>query len=119
MNQGRIWCVVNPTVGLPLMLGGVTTIALLVHASVMSHTTWMSNYWQGAGAKTKVSQSATDAPTVAMAPQGSPGFSITIAPTPAAAGTGETAFVVTVKPTAEPAQHAAVDPSLALAPAVK
>ena len=52
MNQGRIWCVVNPTVGLPLFIGGVAVTSLVVHASVMSHTTWMSNYWQGAAAKT-------------------------------------------------------------------
>jgi light-harvesting protein B-800-850 alpha chain len=47
MNQARIWLVVNPTVGLPLFLGSVTTIALLVHYSVLSHTTWFSGYWQG------------------------------------------------------------------------
>ncbi len=47
MNQARIWLVVNPTVGLPLFLGSVATIALLVHYSVLSHTTWFSGYWQG------------------------------------------------------------------------
>ena len=31
MNNGRIWCVVKPTVGLPLFLGGVAVIALTVH----------------------------------------------------------------------------------------
>lgn len=50
MNQGRIWTVVKPTVGLPLFLGGVAVIALLVHFSVLSNTTWFSGYWQG-GAK--------------------------------------------------------------------
>jgi len=50
MNQGRIWCVVNPTVGLPLFLGTVLVIALLVHYAVLSHTTWFAGYWQG-GAK--------------------------------------------------------------------
>ena len=47
MNQGRIWCVVHPTVGLPLFLGSVAATSLIVHACVMTHTTWMSNYWQG------------------------------------------------------------------------
>jgi light-harvesting protein B-800-850 alpha chain len=47
MNQARIWLVVNPTVGLPLFLGSVAGIALLVHYSVLSHTTWFSGYWQG------------------------------------------------------------------------
>ncbi len=47
MNQGRIWCVVNPTVGLPLFLGTVLVIALLVHYAVLSHTTWFAGYRQG------------------------------------------------------------------------
>jgi light-harvesting protein B-800-850 alpha chain len=46
-NQARIWLVVNPTVGLPLFLGSVATIALLVHYSVLSHTTWVGEYFQG------------------------------------------------------------------------
>jgi hypothetical protein len=30
MNQGRIWCVVSPTVGLPLFLGAVAVISFTV-----------------------------------------------------------------------------------------
>jgi light-harvesting protein B-800-850 alpha chain len=48
MNQGRIWTVVKPTVGLPLFLGAVTVIALLVHYAVLTHTTWFSAYWRTA-----------------------------------------------------------------------
>lgn len=47
MNQGRIWCVVKPTVGLPLFLGGVLTISLLIHYSVLSNTTWLPAFLQG------------------------------------------------------------------------
>ncbi len=47
MNQGRIWCVVNPTVGLPLFLGGVAVISLIVHYSVLSSTTWVDKFFQG------------------------------------------------------------------------
>lgn len=47
MNQGRIWCVVKPTVGLPLLLGSVTVIALLVHFVVLTNTTWYPAYIQG------------------------------------------------------------------------
>lgn len=47
MNQGRIWCVVKPTVGLPLLLGSVTLIALLVHFSILTNTDWMAAYWGG------------------------------------------------------------------------
>lgn len=47
MNQGRIWCVVNPSVGLPLFLGGVALISLIVHFAVLEHTTWISAFWGG------------------------------------------------------------------------
>jgi len=51
MNQGRIWCVVNPTVGLPLLIGSVAVTSLVVHAEILNHTNWMSNYWEGKAAK--------------------------------------------------------------------
>ena len=47
MNQGTLWTVVKPTVGLPLLLGGVTVIAILVHLALLSNTTWFPKYWQG------------------------------------------------------------------------
>lgn len=47
MNQGRIWCVVNPTVGLPLFLGSVTLIALLVHHKVLTNAPYFAAYWAG------------------------------------------------------------------------
>ncbi len=52
MNQGKIWLVVKPTVGLPLFLGGVTVIALSVHAAVLTNTTWYPKYYEG-GMKAK------------------------------------------------------------------
>lgn len=47
MNQGRIWCVVNPTVGIPLFLGAVAVIAFTVHFAILNNTTWFAAYWQG------------------------------------------------------------------------
>jgi len=47
MNQGKIWTVVSPSVGIPAMLGSVTIIAILVHLAILSHTTWFPAYWQG------------------------------------------------------------------------
>jgi light-harvesting protein B-800-850 alpha chain len=52
MNQGRIWTVVNPTVGLPLFLGAVAVTSLLVHFAILNNTTWFAAYWNG-GAKAK------------------------------------------------------------------
>lgn len=57
MNQKEIWCVVNPTVGLPLFLGAVAVASLIVHGSILANTTWFSAYWQGG-----------EAANVAMAP---------------------------------------------------
>lgn len=47
MNQGRIWCVVNPTVGLPLFLGTVLVISLLIHFVVLTNTDWFPAFIQG------------------------------------------------------------------------
>lgn len=47
MNQGRIWCVVNPTVGLPLFLGSVAVISLIVHYAVLSNASWYVSFMQG------------------------------------------------------------------------
>jgi light-harvesting protein B-800-850 alpha chain len=47
MNQGKIWLVVKPTVGMPLFLGGVAVIALVVHLAILSHTTWWPAYYNG------------------------------------------------------------------------
>ena len=47
MNEGRICCVVNPNVGLPLFLGAVAVIAFTVHFAILNNTTWFAAYWQG------------------------------------------------------------------------
>jgi light-harvesting protein B-800-850 alpha chain len=96
MNQGRIWCVVNPTVGLPLFLGSVAVTSLIVHAAVMTHTPWMSAYWTGA-AKPKVAMEGTTSPS-AVAQQSAAPYVVTVAPVAGTAGKPETSFVVTVAP---------------------
>jgi light-harvesting protein B-800-850 alpha chain len=47
MNQGRIWCVVKPTVGLPLFLGSVVVISLIVHFAVISNAPWAAAFFAG------------------------------------------------------------------------
>lgn len=116
MNQGRIWCVVNPTVGLPLLLGSVAITSLIVHASVMTHTTWMGSYWSGSW-RNKTAE--VDAPKVAEA---APAFAVTVTPM-VGAGKNETAFVVslTPNPTAAPAEasHAPPGPLAQASPATE
>jgi light-harvesting protein B-800-850 alpha chain len=113
MNQGRIWCVVHPTVGLPLFLGSVASISFIVHACVLTQTTWFPNYWQGS-AKKLASEKAAPTAAAAVVPQGavqgSPAFAITVAPVAPAPGKTETAFVVTVTPTPAVTQAAVTTP---------
>lgn len=51
MNNAKIWLVVKPTVGIPLLIGSAALVVLIVHFAILTHTTWLSAYWQG-GAKT-------------------------------------------------------------------
>jgi light-harvesting protein B-800-850 alpha chain len=70
MNQGKIWLVVKPTVGLPLFLGGVATIALSVHAAILTHTDWYPAYFNGnqkAKAAAAAAAAATPAPVAPTA----------------------------------------------------
>jgi light-harvesting protein B-800-850 alpha chain len=68
MNQGKIWLVVKPTVGLPLFLGGVAVIALSVHAAILTHTDWYPAYYNGnQKAKAVVAAPAVMAPAAAPA----------------------------------------------------
>lgn len=79
MNNGKIWLVVKPTVGLPLFLGGVTVIALCVHAAVLSNADWYKQYYNGkAGAKT----AAVTQPAAPMAPLAAPVATAPAADTP-------------------------------------
>lgn len=67
MNQGKIWLVVKPTVGLPLFLGGVALIALLVHLALLNNTTWFPAYYNG-GTKAKTAAvETTDSAQVVVA----------------------------------------------------
>jgi light-harvesting protein B-800-850 alpha chain len=66
MNQGKIWLVVKPGVGLPALLGSVAIIAILVHFAVLSNTTWFPGYWQGK-AKAPVAAVVAPAPTAVAA----------------------------------------------------
>ena len=55
MNQGAIWTVVKPTIGLPLLLGAVVTMVFLVHFAVLTHTTWVAKFMNGKAAAIETS----------------------------------------------------------------
>ncbi len=63
MIYGKIWCVVKPTVGLPLFLAGVALTSLTVHFAVLNNTTWFKGYWEGpAKVQTVSAESSTADP---------------------------------------------------------
>ena len=70
MNEGRIWLYVQPTVGIPLFFLGFVLAALLVHAAILTNTTWYGAFLQGGAAKAVASAPATTA--VAAAPATAP-----------------------------------------------
>ena len=96
MNQGRLWTVVSPNIGLPLIIGGAAVTSLIVHYAVLTHTDWMSKYWTGGMKKAAM---ATEPAPVGMAQPA--GFNVSMTPTTNA--DGQTAFTFTVTPNAIPA----------------
>src|SRR3990167_7708201 len=88
MNQGKIWLVVKPTVGLPLFLGGVTVIALAVHAAVLTTTAWYPAYYSGKAAVAPAMPAKAAANTTTMtaplaaAPTGTEAATVLIAKAP-------------------------------------
>ena len=67
MIYGKIWLVVKPSVGVPLMLGAVAVSSFAVHYALLTHTTWLPKYYEGAAAKAAPAKKAAapaDAPVV-------------------------------------------------------
>jgi len=111
MNQGRIWCVVNPTVGLPLFLGSVALTSLAVHYCILTNTTWMSSYWAGKSRAAKASIEDSMSSVAALNSKAVPGFVISVAPVSVENAKLGSSFVVTVAPTPAQAQAMVDDPS--------
>jgi light-harvesting protein B-800-850 alpha chain len=74
MNQGKVWRVVNPSVGVPIFLGAVVVASLVVHGALMIKTDWFGAYWNGASlsGKGKAVAMAPATTSVATAPAAAP-----------------------------------------------
>jgi len=66
MNQGRIWTVVNPQVGLPLFISAVAVTSLIIHFAVLTHTTWYPGFMQGGQKKVAIETQTTAPAALAM-----------------------------------------------------
>ncbi len=47
MIYGKMWMVVKPTVGVPILLGAVAVGSFCVHLAITTHTTWVSKFLNG------------------------------------------------------------------------
>jgi len=66
MIYGKIWLVVKPSVGIPLLLTAVAVSSFAVHFTLLTHTTWLPKYYEGgtrAAAQKTASAAITAAPT--------------------------------------------------------
>jgi light-harvesting protein B-800-850 alpha chain len=79
MNQGKIWLVVKPTVGLPALLGSVALIALAVHAAVLTKTDWYPAYLNG-NLKAKAAPAASIQAPPSVAASSDEGTTVALAP---------------------------------------
>jgi light-harvesting protein B-800-850 alpha chain len=62
MNQGKIWRVVKPTIGVPIFLVAVATASFAVHYQLLTHTTWVPAFLNG-GQKAKAASVSSDVTT--------------------------------------------------------
>ena len=99
MNQGRIWCVVNPTVGLPLFLGSVALMSFTVHFAVLNNTTWMKDLYNGKPINA-ASLEVVAAPVASLSTTVKPELAIEVVQTTALTSDDTASFVVKVKPKA-------------------
>jgi light-harvesting protein B-800-850 alpha chain len=98
MNQGRIWCVVNPTVGLPLFLGSVAVISFTVHYAVLDNSSWYKDFYNGVSMTKTVSADKLVTPSAALAKTETPALTFEVVPAAAASADAEASFVVKIKP---------------------
>jgi light-harvesting protein B-800-850 alpha chain len=72
MIYGKIWCVVKPTVGIPLFLSAVAVSSFAVHLTLLNTAPWLKNYYVGgtkATAAAPADASATDHKVAAVTTQ--------------------------------------------------
>ncbi len=65
MIYGKLWCVVKPSVGIPIIIGAVAIASFSVHVALTLNTTWVKRFLNGSAAQVSALQSETVQP-VAM-----------------------------------------------------
>ena len=70
MIYGKLWCVVKPSVGIPLFLGAVAVSSFAVHVALLNTAPWLKAYYAG-GSKAVAAAAAVaeSPPALAAAPK--------------------------------------------------
>ena len=71
MIYGKMWCVVKPSVGIPIIIGAVAVASFSVHLALTLNTTWVKKYLNGSAAQ--VSSIHSESPQVAALSLQEPG----------------------------------------------
>ena len=58
MIYGKMWCVVKPSVGIPVILGAVAVGSFCVHLALVTNTTWVKDFLNGSAKKAVVAVAA-------------------------------------------------------------
>lgn len=64
MIYGKIWLVVKPSVGIPLMLGAVAVGSFAVHLALLTNTTWLPKFLEGGTGKATKAAVVADTPVL-------------------------------------------------------
>ena len=62
MIYGKMWCVVKPSVGIPIFLSAVAIASFCVHLALTMNTTWVKDYLNGGAKKVATAPAAEAAP---------------------------------------------------------
>ena len=58
MIYGKMWLVVKPSVGVPLIIGAVAVASFAVHVALLTNTTWVKAFLNGNADKVDVTAPA-------------------------------------------------------------
>jgi light-harvesting protein B-800-850 alpha chain len=68
MIYGKMWCVVKPSVGIPLFLGACAVGSFAVHTMILNNTTWVKAFLNGNADKVASASASAAASAAPAAP---------------------------------------------------
>ncbi|MFN7857376.1 light-harvesting protein [Acidovorax sp.] len=61
MIYSKMWCVVKPSVGIPIFIAAVAISSFSVHLALTMNTTWVKDFLNGGAKVVAVAPAAVDA----------------------------------------------------------